>query len=103
MTSALQLSCALYDLLLFTYPRDFRTRFGAEMITTFSDQVCGEWERNGLPGVVRVWRSAAGEIFSVAIPLQLRSSMVVAMALSFLWTSALFLALLRVMSPPCSK
>jgi hypothetical protein len=103
MASALQLSSILYDLLLFTYPRDFRTRFGAEMITTFSDQISGEWECNGLRGVVRVWCSAAGEVFSVAIPLHLRSSIVVAMALSFLWASALFMALFRATSTPCGK
>jgi len=103
MISALQMSCALYDLLLLTYPRDFRVRFGAEMVTTFSDQVCGEWKRHGLLGVIRVWYSAALEVLSVAIPLQLRSSVVVAMAVSFLWSSALFMALFRATAPPCTK
>ena len=37
MTSAVQLSCGLYKMLLFAYPSDFRLRFGSEMVTTFSD------------------------------------------------------------------
>jgi hypothetical protein len=50
-------------MLLFTYPRDFRLRFGSEMVATFSDLVGGEWEHKGLAGVVRVWRSALAEVF----------------------------------------
>ena len=64
MTSAVRASCGLYKMLLFMYPGDFRLRFGSEMVTTFSDLICGEWEHNGLPGVARVWRSALGEVFS---------------------------------------
>jgi len=50
-------------MLLFAYPSDFRLRFGSEMVTTFSDLICAEWEHNGLPGVARVWRSALGKCF----------------------------------------
>ena len=64
MTSAVRVSCGLYKMLLFTYPSDFRLRFESEMVTTFSDLICGEWKYNGLPGVARVWRSAVGEVFS---------------------------------------
>ena len=52
MTRAVQANCALYKMLLLTYPGDFRLRFGSEMVTTFSDLINGEWEHNGLPGVV---------------------------------------------------
>ena len=103
MTEALRKSCLLYNVLLFAYPRDFRQRFGSEMLTTFSEQMCSEWKRSGLVGIVQVWRSAVWELLSVAVPLQLRSSIVVAMALSFLWSSALFMALFRAVSPTCSK
>ncbi len=63
MTSAVRASCGLYKMLLFAYPSDFRLRFGREMVTTFSDLICVEWERNGLPGVARLWRSALGKCF----------------------------------------
>jgi hypothetical protein len=88
-------------MLLFMYPGDFRLRFGSQMVTTFSDLICGEWERNGLPGVARVWRSALGEVFSVAVPLQLQSPIVVAISLSFFCSSALFMTVFRAMSHVC--
>src|SRR5437588_4811485 len=103
MTSAVQLSCGLYKMLLFAYPSDFRLRFESEMVTTFSDLICGEWEQNGLPGVARVWRSAVGELFSVAAPLHLQNPIVVAMAVSFLCSSALFMTIYCAMTHVCSK
>jgi len=93
----------MYKILLFTYPRDFRLRFESEMITTFSDLVCGEWEHKGLPGVARVWRSALGEVFSVAVPLQLQSPIVVATSLSFLSSVAMFMAVFHAMSHVCGS
>jgi hypothetical protein len=102
MTSAVQLSCALYKMLLFAYPSDFRLRFESEMVTTFSDLICGEWEQNGLPGVVRVWRSALAEAFSVAVPLQLQSSIVVATSLALLSSFALFMAVFHAMTHVCN-
>ena len=101
MTTAVQLSCGLYKMLLFAYPSDFRLRFESEMVTTFSDQICGEWEQNGLPGVVRVWRFALAEVFSVAVPLQLQSSIVVATSLALLSSFALFMAIFHAMTHVC--
>jgi hypothetical protein len=89
-------------MVLLAYPRDFRLRFGSEMATTFSDQICGEWEHSGLPGVARVWRCALAELFSVAVPLQLQNSIVVATSLSLLWSFALFMAMFRAMSHVCN-
>jgi hypothetical protein len=89
-------------MLLFTYPGDFRLRFGSEMVTTFSDLICGEWEHNGLPGVARVWRSALGEVFSAAVPLQLQRSVVVATSLALLSSLALFMALFHAMTHVCN-
>jgi hypothetical protein len=103
MSSAVRVSCGLYKMLLFTYPGDFRLRFGSEMVTTFSDLICGEWEHHGLPGVARVWRSALGEVFSVAVPLQLQNSIVVAISFSFLCSSALFMTVFRAMTDVCSN
>src|SRR5260221_3592082 len=90
MTSAVRASCGLYKMLLFAYPSDFRLRFGSEMVTTFSDLICGEWEHNGLPGVARVWRSALGEVFSVAVALHLQSPIVVSTSLVLLSSFAFF-------------
>ena len=101
MTSTVRASCSLYKMLLFTYPRDFRLRFESEMVTTFSDLICEEWEHNGLPGVARVWRCALGEVFSAAVPLQLQSSIVVAMSLSLVSSLALFVAIFHAMFDVC--
>ena len=35
MTSTVRVSCSLYKMLLFTYPRDFRLRFESEMVANF--------------------------------------------------------------------
>ena len=101
MTSAVRTSRGLYKMLLFAYPGDFRLRFGSEMVTTFSDLICDEWEQNGLPGVARVWWSTLGEVFSVALPLQLRSSFTVATSLSLVWSFAWFMAIFYAMTYVC--
>jgi hypothetical protein len=103
MASAVRVSCSLYKMLLFTYPRDFRVRFESEMVATFSDLVGGEWELKGLAGVARVWRSALAEVFSIAVPLQLQSSIVVATSLSLLSSLVLFMAIFHEMSNMCSS
>lgn len=102
MTSAVRVSCGLYKMVLLTYPRDFRLRFESEMVATFSDLVGGEWEHKGLAGVARVWRSALAEVFSVAVPLQLQSSIVVATPLSLLSSFALFMAIFHAISHVCN-
>jgi len=94
MTRAVRASCALYKMLLFTYPGDFRLRFGSEMVTTFSELISGEWEHKGVPEVARVWRSALGEVFSAAVPLQLQRSIVVATSLALFSSLALFMAVI---------
>ena len=65
------------------------------MLATFSDQIREEWQENGVLGVLRVWFYALGELLSVAVPLQLRSSIVVAMSLAFLFSFGLFVVLLQ--------
>ena len=101
MTSAVRVSCGLYKMLLFTYPSDFRLRFESEMVTTFSDLICGEWKHNGVPGVARVWRSALGEVFSVAVPLHLQSPIVVTTSLALVSSFALFIAVFHAMTHVC--
>ena len=102
MTRAVRASCALYKMLLFTYPGDFRLRFGSEMVTTFSELISGEWEHKGVPGVVRVWRYALGEVFSAAVPLQLQRSIVVATSLALFSSLALFMAVIYALTRVCN-
>jgi hypothetical protein len=102
MTRAVRASCALYKMLLFTYPGDFRLRFGSEMVTTFSELISGEWEHKGVPGVARVWRSALGEVFSAAMPLQLQRSIVVATSLALFSSLALFMAVIYALTRVCN-
>jgi hypothetical protein len=102
MTRAVRASCALYKMLLFTYPGDFRLRFGSEMVTTFSELISGEWEHKGVPGVARVWRYALGEVFSAAVPLQLQRSIVVATSLALFSSLALFMALIYALTRVCN-
>jgi hypothetical protein len=78
--------------------REFRQRFGVEMTQVFADQMWGEWQRHGFVGMVRVGFTAAWEVVSVAAPLQLRNSVVIAAALSLVSSSALFLAFFRAVS-----
>jgi len=102
MTRAVRASCALYKMLLFTYPGDFRLRFGSEMVTTFSELISGEWEHKGVPGVARVWRYALGEVFSAAVPLQLQRSIVVATTLAMFSSLALFMAVIYALTRVCN-
>ena len=72
------------------------------MVTTFSDLIRGEWEYNGLPGVARVWRGALGEVLSVAVPLQLQNSIVIATSLALLSSLAFFMAVFHAMTHVCN-
>ena len=101
MTSAARVSCGLYKMLLFTYPREFRQRFKCEMVSTFSDLICGEWEQKSVLGVARVWRSALGEVFSVAVPLHLQSLNVIPISLALLSSLALFMTVFHAMTHVC--
>jgi hypothetical protein len=103
MTSVVRASCGLYKMLLFAYPGDFRLQFGSEMVTTFSDLISDEWEQNGLPGIARVWWSTLGEVFSAALPLQLRSSIVIVTSLSLVSSFALFMAIFYAMTHVCDS
>jgi hypothetical protein len=90
-------------MLLLAYPSDFRLRFGSEMVTTFSDLICDEWEQNGLPGVARTGWCALGEVFSAAVPLHLQSPIVVAGSLALLSSVALFAAIFYGMMHVCGE
>jgi hypothetical protein len=51
MPSFVRVSWGLYKMLLFVYPR--RVRSTNEMVSTFSDLICGEWERKGGPAILK--------------------------------------------------
>lgn len=95
MPTALRVSCFVYRILLICYPGELRRRFGEEMAEVFADQMRGEWRRHGLAGSLRAGLNACWEIVSVAVPLQLENSVVIAATLSFVSSSVLFLALFR--------
>lgn len=101
MPSPVRVSCGLYKMLLFAYPRQFRVRFKSEMVSTFSDLIRGEWEQKGVAGVARVWRSALGEVFSVAVPLHLQSPIVIRISLALLSSLALFMTVFQAMTHLC--
>jgi len=103
MGTSLQLSCAVYEALLSAYPREFRQRFRAEMAETFAEQLSSETQQCGLRGFTRVWRCAIQELFLVALPLQMRSPAAVALALSLVLSSLLFIAFFRALPPSCVK
>lgn len=93
----------LYDALLSAYPREFRQRFGHEMAETFAEQLYFETNQYGLRGFAHVWSSGIQELFSVAVPMQLRSSVVIAAAVSFLLSCVLFIAFFRTIPSACTK
>lgn len=103
MALLLQKSTQLYSALLSAYPREFRQRFGGEMAETFADQLAFETQMHGLRGFAQVWNCALQELFSIAVPMQLRSSIVLAAALSVVLSSVLFIAFFRAIPSACNK
>lgn len=93
----------LYAVLLLAYPRDFRVRFGREMVDTFSEEMCAQRELRGFRGIIREWCSAFWEVVSIAGPLRLRESMVIPLLLSLAVSSAFALAFFAAVTPRCTK
>jgi len=88
-----------YGVLLILYPRELRFRFAEEMTDVFEQQVQEAWNDGGLTGLVGVWLCALRELLCVALPARLGQPVIVAPALSLIGNSAMFLALLRELSP----
>jgi hypothetical protein len=57
------MSAAIYRLLLRLYPEEIRRRWEEEMVETFALQLADGWWD--------AWCCAVGEIFQIALPLQL--------------------------------
>jgi hypothetical protein len=81
----------LYARLIFLYPSDLRSRFGVEMTDVFEELMRAAAMRRGVQGIICLWGSILGELLTVAVPSRLTSSPLMAGALSFLASSALFL------------
>ena len=88
-----------YSVLLTLYPRELRLRFAEEMTDVFEQQIEEAWDESGFMGLVRVWLCAIRELLCVALPTQLGQPIVVVPTLSLIGNSAMFLALLRELSP----
>ena len=89
----------VYSVLLALYPRDLRLRFAEEMTEVFEHQVQDAWDESGFNGLARVWLCTIRELLCVALPSQLGQPIVVVPTLSLIGNSAMFLALLRELSP----
>jgi hypothetical protein len=88
---AIRASRLVYANLIFLYPSDLRCRFGVEMTDVFEELMRAATMRRGLLGIVSLWRSVLWELLTIAAPSRLTSSSLMAGALSFLASSALFL------------
>jgi hypothetical protein len=98
MTKAIRVSCLVYGRLLILSPRELRQKFGAEMVEVFEDLTREAVLQRGLAGMVPLWGSALWEVLSVAVPLRLCDTTVIAGALSLILSSALTLAFFRAVS-----
>jgi len=99
MQTAFKVSSRTYSVLLTMYPRDLRRRFAEEMTDVFDQQLRGAWDESGFAGLARVWLDAIGELLFVALPAQIGQPIVIVPTLSLIGNSAIFLVLMRALSP----
>ena len=98
-----QLGRTLYSAVLQAYPKDFRARFGNEMIEVFSQEIRSQSKQHGFCGAFRVWCSAFWEVLSVAGPLRLQSSLALPVVISILASSIFAFAFFAAVTPRCIK
>ncbi len=99
MQIAFKVSSRTYSVLLTMYPRELRRRFAEEMTDVFDQQLQGAWDESGFAGMARVWLDAIGELLFVALPAQIGQPIVIVPTLSLIGNSAIFLVLMRALSP----
>ena len=99
MQTAFKVSSRTYSVLLTMYPRELRRRFAEEMTDVFDQQLQGAWDESGFAGLARVWLDAIGELLFVALPAQIGQPIVIVPTLSLIGNSAIFLVLMRALSP----
>ena len=92
-------SSRTYGVLLTLYPRDLRLKFAEEMMEVFEQQVEDAWDERGFIGLVQVWLCTIRVLLCVALPSQMGQPIFVVPTVSLISNSALFLALLRELSP----
>ena len=93
MRAFIQLSGALYRLILVLYPPDVRRVYGGEMADTFAQQLAEAWEENRAAGVIQVWWLALLELPAIALPRQLARRALIIPVVSLIGTSTLFFSL----------
>jgi hypothetical protein len=99
MRTAFKMSNRAYTVLLVFYPCELRERFAGEMTDVFDQQIEAAWDESGFAGLARVWLWAIRELVFVALPAQLGQPIVLVPTLSLISNSAMFLVLLRALSP----
>src|SRR3981189_1536678 len=99
MQTALKASSNAFGVLLTLYPRELRRRFAEEMAEVFDQLLLEAWEEDGFLGLLRVWLSVMRELLCVVLPAQLGQPIVIVPTLSLISNSAIFLVLLRALSP----
>jgi hypothetical protein len=105
LTTIVRASCRVYCFLLLFYPSTLRCRFGSHMADVFEQQIRGECEQHGVPGVARVWSCVASELIQNAAPREFHWERIGISIASLLTTLALFEGLLRAtkLSTHCIK
>ena len=81
--------------LLIFYPPDLRDKFGDEMADVFEAVLSDAVVERGPAGIIAPWRHALWELLTVAAPLRLASTTVMAGAVSLVASSMLVLAFFR--------
>ena len=89
------MSLRLYRFLIMLYPPEFRQEFGREMVGVFADQLDEAAAEPDGPGLWSVWICALREAVTLALPMHLRSAVVMASFVSLVGTSVVYVALFR--------
>ncbi len=79
----------MYELLLHVYPRELRSRFGADMVEVFEDLLTEATREGGAVGIASLWCTAVWELVSIGVPSRVKSTGVIAGTLSFLVSTAI--------------
>lgn len=93
--ASIRISRIIYGGLLIFYPPELRRKFGKEMIDLFVTLLRDSIAEGRSVKIFSLWESALRELLTVALPSRLASNAVIAGALSFLASTALFLFFFR--------
>src|SRR5690242_817413 len=100
MLMLLRFCWSAYDFSLCCYPPALREDFGEEMSVVFRQQTLDAWMEGGWRTLAIVIWYAVRELFTEALPAQVRSPRAIAGASSLVCTSAMFWCLLWALSNP---